>query len=129
MPHTILLAKVAGLFLVIVGIAILVRRQDFMDVAAAFARERLTRVVISTFELLGALFLVIMHNEWSPLPAALISLFGWLALIESAVYLMLPHRVVEALVGGLSVPAIYVLGGIAAIAIGAYLAAWGFGLY
>ena len=43
MPHTILLAKVAGLFLVIVGIAILVRRQDFMDVAAAFARELATR--------------------------------------------------------------------------------------
>lgn len=39
MPQTILLSKVFGLFLIIVGATILLQRHDFMDAVAAFARD------------------------------------------------------------------------------------------
>ena len=127
MAQTILLSKVFGLFLIIVSTTILLQRHDFMNAVAVFARDRLIRIVISAVELLAALFLVMMHNEWSSIPAVIITLFGWMALMESIVYLALPNRVVEPLIAAFNIPMLYVFGGVLALVLGIYLAAFGFG--
>jgi hypothetical protein len=75
-PLTIYLSKVIGLGLIIMGAAIMIRRRYFIPVFGAFVEERLTRVVMSTVELLAGLFLVVGHNVWSPLPAAIIFVAG-----------------------------------------------------
>ena len=59
MPPTILLSRVLGLFLVIAGSTIFLRRQYFIPVFAGLVRERLTRTWVALAELLAALFLVV----------------------------------------------------------------------
>lgn len=127
MDVTVLLAKVLGLFLTIVGAAIMLRRHYFLPVFGSYPEQRLTRAVASLAQLLAGLFLVVMHNRWSPLPAAVITTIGWMALIEALIYLLLPDERVARFIGTFSKPSWYVFGGGLAVVTGAYLAAFGFG--
>jgi len=127
MEPTVYLAKVIGVGLIIMGAAIALRRRYFIPVFGAFVEERLTRTIMAMVELFAGLFLVIGHNVWSPLPAAIISLLGWMAVIEGTAYLLLPDEAIERLMKALNVPAWYVAGGLLSILIGLYLAGFGFG--
>lgn len=128
MPLTVVLSKVLGIFLVIVGAAILLRRRYYLPVYGAFVHERLLRAVTSLAEILAGLFLVVLYDEWSSLPAAILSLIGWFALLEGLMYTLLPDSFLEKFFGIFNVPAWYVAGGLLAVATGSYLAASGFGL-
>lgn len=128
MPLTVLLSRVFGIFFVVVGATILLRRHYYIPVYADFVRERLTRAVISLIEFLAGLFLVVMHNEWSSLAAGIISLVGWMALLEGFIYLALPDRHVGKFFNTFNKPGWYVFGGLLAVAAGIYLAVYGFGL-
>lgn len=129
MPLTILLAKVFGIYLIILGAAIMLRRRYFVPVFGAFVEERLTRAIVASAELLTGLFLIVAHNVWTPAAAAVITLIGWLAVIEGTAYLLLPDEVVERVFRTLNTPAWYVFGGVLSIVIGVYLAGFGFGWF
>ncbi|PSJ65629.1 hypothetical protein [Kumtagia ephedrae] len=129
MELTIYLSKVFGIALIAMGASIMLRRRYFVPVFGAFVRERLLRAVMSFIELLGGLFLIVGHTAWSPLPAAIISLLGWVAVIEALCYLLLPDEAVEGMLDTFNKPSWYVGGGLVSILIGVYLAGFGFGLW
>lgn len=126
MTLTILLAKVIGIVLVMTGAAILFRRNYFLPVFAAYVEQRLVRTTMSMIELLAGVFLVVGHNRWSPLPAAIITMLGWMAVLESTIYLFLSDRLVAKFIAAFNTPAWYVVGGLLAIVVGVYLAGFGF---
>jgi hypothetical protein len=123
------LAKVLGLVLILVGAAILLRVRYFIDVVSAFARERLTRFLLSVIELMAGLFLVIGHNVWWPVPAAVITLLGWAAIAESLCYLLLPDMQIARLMAMMNKPPVYYAGGVLSVIVGIYLADYGFALW
>lgn len=127
MDHSILLARVLGLFLLIVGALMLVRRRDLLPVFASYPEQRLLRVVVSMMEILAGLFLVIAHNQWSPPPAAAITVIGWLVLLEGLLYLALPDDLVGRFIATFNTEGWYIAGGLLSIAADAWLAAFGFG--
>ena len=127
MELTVFLAKVLGIAMVVVGAAIMLRRDYYLAVFGTFAEQRMTRVVIAIIELIAALSLVVAHTAWSPFPAALISLIGWMAVVEATAYLLLPDAAIRMMLAQVNTPAWYVGGGAFAIALGAYLAGFGFG--
>ncbi len=124
---TFFLAKVLGLGCLIFGAALLVRRHYYVAVFADLAEQRMTRMAIAIFELFAALSLVIGHNVWSPLPAAIISLIGWLAIVEASIYLLLPDAAIRRMLSGFSSPGSYFALGAITIVLGGYLAGFGFG--
>lgn len=126
---TILLSKVLGIFLVLFGVATALRSHYFMSVAETFVQERFARLILVLVELLAGLFLVVTHNDWSSLPAILVTLLGWIAVIEASAYLLLPDEILKRFVRHFRSPAWYVGGGLVSIVIGAYLAGYGFGLF
>jgi hypothetical protein len=126
MTLTILLAKVIGIVLVVTGAAILFRRDYFLPVFAAYVEQRLLRTTMSMIELLTGVLLVVAHNHWSPLPAAIITLLGWMAIFESTIYLFLSDRLVAKFIATFNTQAWYVVGGLLAILVGIYLAGFGF---
>lgn len=128
MDNTLLLAKVLGPFLVIGGAAALLRRHWFIDVFAGLWRSGLPRMIWALLELLGGLFLVVVHNEWSSLPAAAITLLGWMTMIEGALLLLLPDPAVKRYIALFNKPHWYLGGGVVAMLVGLWLAALGFGL-
>jgi hypothetical protein len=126
MLPTIFLSKVLGVFLIMLGAVIMLRRHYFIPVFAAYVRERLIRTVASLLELLIGLFLA-LNNDWSPLPAAVITLIGWMVVAEGLVYLLFPDEYVEKLIRTFNTSFWYTIGGLLAIVVGTYLAAYGFG--
>ena len=127
LPLTILLSRALGVFFAILGVLILLRRRYYLALFATFGRERLTRAVISLVEMMAGLFLVVIHNEWSSLAASIITLIGWMAVLESLIYLALPDSIVQKFLETFNTPGWYLCGGLLAIAAGLYLIAYGFG--
>lgn len=128
METTIFLSQVLGLFLMIVGSAVLYRKQYMVPVIGEFAEERLTRMIMGILELLGGLFLVLAHTDWSSLPAGIITAIGYLLVIEGTAYLLLPDAAMRWVIRTFNVRMWYHLGGTLAIMLGAYLCAYGFAL-
>ena len=127
MELTILLAQVIGLYFIICGIGVWLRRRHFAPVLGAFAHDPLTRIVIATLEIIGGLFLVLTHNIWTSAAASIVSLTGWLLLLEGVFYMLASDRTVESMIKNFNKRAWYTFGGIGAIIVGLYLVAYGFG--
>jgi hypothetical protein len=126
MALTIFLAKVIGVVLVVTGAAILIRREYFLRVFAEYVEQRLLRTTMSMIEFLAGMFLVVGHNIWTPLPAAVITMLGWLAVLEATIYLFLPDSWVARFIATFNTPMWYLVGGVLAIVVGIYLAGFGF---
>lgn len=129
MDTTVVLSRAIGLFLIVAGAALALRRHAFIPVLAGLVEQRVVRTVAALAELLAALLLLVMHNEWSSPPAALVSAFGWMAVGEAAAYLVLPDDLLGRLIARVNRPGWYVAGGVGALAVGAYLAGSGFGVF
>lgn len=128
METTLFLSQVLGLFLMIVGAAVLYRKQYLVPVIGEFVEERLTRMIMGVLELLAGLFLVLSHTDWSSFPAGIITTIGYLLVIEGTAYLLLPDSVMRWVIQTFNVRMWYHLGGTFAIMLGAYLCAYGFAL-
>lgn len=129
MMLTILFAKVLGLYMLIAGIAVVTRRRDLMMAVAAFVDDKSARLVIGLFTLLIGLFIVNLHNEWSTLPAGLVSLFGWIAVVKGSAYLFLREATLDRLVKKFYNRTWFMIDGVLAIVIGIYLAGFGYGWF
>lgn len=127
-PLTLYLAQVLGLYLLIAGAVVMLRKRYFIPVVGAFIEDRMLRLIVAMIEVLGGLALVIGHSVWSSFPAAIITLFGLLLIIEGILYLILSDEMVERYISMVNRPAWYILGGLGSIVLGGYLAAAGFGL-
>lgn len=129
METTILLSKVIGIYVMLFGVIMMVRKEHFVPLISTFVRERLTRLFVSAIELLAGLFLIVIHTDFSSLPAGIISIFGWMMVIESLLYISAPDKTIQKLISKLNTPSFYLAGGLASLAIGLYLAGYGFGWF
>ncbi len=128
MVLTILLSKVFGIYLVILGVACLARRKYLSSVFAGFVDHRLLRMVIAIAELVAGLFLVITHQDWSNLAAGIITFFGWAMTIEGVAYLFLSDRAVAKLFKVFNTKVWYIVGGLLSVVVGLYLISIGWDL-
>lgn len=126
---TLYLVRVLGLALIALGLIIAVRRRYYIAVYPLIVAERMTRMVFATFALIGGLLLALHDPLWQTVPSVIISLIGCMAVVEALVYLALPDAQLERLVVMFNKPVAYVIGGVVAVVVGAYLAAIGFGLF
>jgi len=129
MELTIFLSKVFGLYMLIAGIAVLFNRRHIMAGVIAIAKERFAQLVAGTIALFMGLLIVNLHNEWSTLPASLVSLVGWLGVLKGAIYLFLPEAKLTKLMHALTERSWYTIDGVIAIVVGLYLAGFGYGWF
>ncbi len=129
MMLTILLAKIFGLYMLIAGLAILMNRKHMVLAVIAIAKERASQLIGGLVALLLGLFIVNIHNDWSMLPAILVSLVGWASVVKGLVYLFLPEAVLTKYMHTLSNRKWYMIDGLAAVVIGLYLTGFGFGWF
>lgn len=129
MELTVLLAKIFGVYMLLVGLAILMNRRHVMAGVIALAKERFAQIIAGMLALLLGLFLVNVHNDWSSLPASLVSLIGWMALAKGLLYLFLPEGALGKLVHSLTERSWYLVDGILVILVGLYLAGFGYGWF
>ena len=97
-PRTIFLARLIGLFAVLLSLSELVHKQAMVETANALVRDRPLVLLLSMIGLLGGLAMVLAHNVWSggALPVV-VTLFGWILLIRGALLLFLPPDAIAGL--------------------------------
>ncbi|HXA98224.1 MAG TPA: hypothetical protein VN323_21860 [Candidatus Dormibacteraeota bacterium] len=124
--RTLFLARLAGLFVLVFSLAMLVQRGAIESALYALVADRAALLVVTIVGLVGGLAMVLGHNVWSggPVPV-IVTLIGWWLLIKTAVLLLLPAEAVVALFEGF-VGRLYYPVAVIDLAIGLYLTYAGF---
>ncbi|HUZ92011.1 MAG TPA: hypothetical protein VMU78_08950 [Methylocella sp.] len=90
-PLTIFLSRLIGLATLVLGLAMVLHQQSFLEMASRMAHDGPLLFVIGLITLSIGLAIVLGHNVWSGgvLPVV-ITLFGWIQLIRGLVFLLAP---------------------------------------
>lgn len=126
----IFLAKLLGIYFLVVGIIVVLRRSAVMPAIKEMSKHPGMILGIAVIELAAGLAIVINYPwswegnlNWQ----AIISLIGWMLIIESIFYMASPSKIVQKVFKSFNRTPFYIFGGILTIILGAYLSAVGFG--
>ncbi len=122
-------AKLLGLYLLIMGVLVLARKRSLMPGIMEIAKSRALILVLGALEIGAGLTIVLAFSEVSMTPVGIIALIGYMMIIEGLVYLSLPLKKIQKLVRSFGNQQWYVSSGIAAALAGVYLAGYGFGFF
>ena len=128
MDLTIFLTQVIGLYLILIGVIFLARRKVMMAVMADIIKNKPLIYVVAISELLAGLALVVGHNVWAWDIFVVITIVGWLMVVEALIYLILPYSLISKIFKKINTPSVYIVGGILSVILGAYMAGIGFGV-
>ena len=123
---TVFLARLFGLYCIIIAAAMLPQAETFVTIVHAFVADAPLVLIAGVFTLFGGLALVLLHNYWSGgALTVIITLIGWLTLIKAVVFVVLPSSKLVALYGGVSSTHILISGSLTLL-LGIYLTVSGF---
>lgn len=121
---SLFLAKVMGLFMLIVSLTLLINFHTFPKRVKELTKNTLL-VFISGFPaLLLGLLIVLTHNVWENDPRVIITLLGWLILIKGILRISMPEKL-AGFAARISPRGLFVML-LIILFVGAYLALFGF---
>ena len=126
--ETLFLAKLLGLYFGLVGVIVLLRRGAIMPAISELAKNKPLILIFGFLEIFAGLAMVLAYPVVSLNWEGLLSLIGWMMLIEGVIYLATPAKEVRKFILSFNTPAWYTTGGIISILLGAYLINVGFEL-
>lgn len=127
MELSLILAKILGLYLVIVAIAMLVKPSGFVNTFKDLIGSPGKLGYAGLLSVLFGVILVSIHNIWVANWHVVITLLGWLTLIRGVVRLFFPN-VAASLANNLSNKPFYYTVAIIGLLIGLFLVYHGYGL-
>ena len=92
MEHSIFLAKVIGLYLLIVPAAVFLKRKQFAELAKEFAANLALVFLSGLIALVLGLLIVVSHNVWTADWRTVITFFGWLTLAKGVIRILFPEK-------------------------------------
>jgi len=125
-PLTLFLAKLIGAYALIMSAWMLVRRDVALQMIESISREPVAIAFIGMIRLAIGLAIVIGHDIWSDMVAALVSLVGWLTLISGVLTLFLPPQTVRDIFSGMGYEKRYPVFALVSFALGGALLIAGF---
>lgn len=125
----IFLSKVLGIYFIIIGVIIMVRRRSVIPTIKQLSGSRSLLLVLAVIELVAGLALVVALPVVSLSVSGILSLVGYMMVVESIIYLAAPSRFIQRFVGRFNRPIWYKTGGVLAVIAGIYLAGTGFGFF
>jgi hypothetical protein len=124
---TAFLAKLLGLWLVFAALALLPHRDATLGAMNALVADPGLLMITGAFTTLLGLAILLAHNSWSGGPgAAIVTLFGWLALIKGLLFFAFPLPAQAVFYQALHFAQFYYIYLVIVLAAGAYLTYEGF---
>ncbi|HEX2792609.1 MAG TPA: hypothetical protein VHO23_02745 [Candidatus Paceibacterota bacterium] len=124
------LAKLFGIYFIIIGAVVLFRRKAVMPTVRDLFSNRALLLVIAVVEIAAGLALVLAYPVVLSLDfTGVLSLVGYMMVVEGVIYLGASTKFVKKVAGTFNRPFFYIAGGILAIIAGIYLAGIGFGAF
>jgi len=128
MENTLFLAQLLGSFSIILAVAVILRRKLVVHVVGDFLSNRTLAFVVGVMEVAAGLALIIKHSAWNGALETVISMFGWLLLLEGIFYLFATKGILKKLIKALDNASAYYFFAMLYLVLGMYLAYVGFGL-
>jgi hypothetical protein len=95
MDLTHFLARLIGLYCIILSVVMFVRKLVIIEIAKQLVQNQPVYFILQILTLIAGLAMVLAHNVWSTgILALVVTLFGWLTLIRSVAWLFLPPQAV-----------------------------------
>jgi cytochrome bd-type quinol oxidase subunit 2 len=125
MDTSLFLARLLGPMLLVIGLGVLINRENFRAMAKELSASRELMFIIGILTLLGGLAIVNTHNVWQGWPT-IITVFGWIFLVGGTARVLFPDIVRSIQGTALDKPAMPVVGGTIQALLGAWLCYAGF---
>lgn len=93
MDISIYLAKVFGIYLIIVPIAVLINRKHYEKLLDDFFKNSSFVFFSGIIHLILGLFIVIVHNIWANDWRIIITLLAWLGVLKGIIRIMFPFKI------------------------------------
>jgi hypothetical protein len=91
-PTSTYLARLLGPALAVAGLALLLRPGAYLAAVAEFLRSPALLYLASILGLLGGIALVLAHNVWAADWRVIITLLGWISILDSASWILAPEQ-------------------------------------
>ena len=125
MQTSLYLARLVGPVFVVVGLSTLVNPQGYLDMATGIIGDAALLYFSCVLGLLGGIALVLAHNVWVADWRVIITVLGWLSVIESAAWILAP-RPLARFFGPMITQPTPLIGGAVALILGAVLCYFGY---
>ena len=126
MRNSTYLARLIGPPLAIIGAAMLLHPPVYLAAAVESLKSPALLYVAATLGLLGGIALVLAHNVWAADWRIIITLLGWISILDSALWLLLADRYVSLWSGLMNSHAVALIGGAIVLLLGAILCYFGY---
>ena len=127
MPHTAFLAKLIGLFSLIVAVLVGIHKDATLLTVGGIVQSAELLMVLGFISLAVGLAIVLSHNVWKKgLLALIVTLGGWVFLLRGVLVLALPHQQLVSLLNAAHYQQMFYVYVVIAFIIGAYLTIGGF---
>ncbi len=120
------LAKLVGLYLVIMSVALFLRAKDLNGILKEFHKHKGLEMMMGIIAVIFGLLVVLTHNVWDTLWQGFISLVGWSALVKGILVLWAPESFYE-IAKGFDHESMFRVGAFVVYVMGAFILAKGFG--
>lgn len=127
MTRTVFLARLLGLYCLIIALALVAHPQASLSTLEAMVHSPDILLVTGVMAVLGGLAMVIGHNVWSGgARAVVVTVVGWVVLLKGLIVLLLPMEAVVAWYDLLHIEQGFYLYMLLTAVLGAYLTYVGF---
>ena len=123
---TRIVARILGPGAIVVGIAVIARRLDMVDIVDAFAQSPATAFFAGVVSVFAGFALLSFHNRISTLGAFIITMLNALVVVRGGVLLFAPKLIDRAAVFFNETPNAWTIAGAAAALLGAWISTIGF---
>lgn len=124
----IFLAKLFGLYFLIIGIIILVRRKAVMPAISELTSNRPVLLALAIIEIGAGLALALAYPTITWDVQGIFAVIGYMLLVEGLLYLVSPYRMTQRFVKSFNKSEWFMSGAVASVLVGGYLVAYGFNL-
>jgi hypothetical protein len=125
-PSSTYLARLLGPVLAVVGLSMLLRPDAYLAAVADILRNPALLYAASVLGLLGGVALVLAHNVWAADWRVVITLLGWISILDSASWILAPEQAVRFWSPLTGSPLLPLWGGALVLLLGAALSYFGY---
>jgi len=95
MTTTVFLARLLGLFTILMSLAIWFNRRGMVAAVERLVQDSAALLIVELLGLAAGLAIVIGHNVWHSLLAIVVTIVGWLILLRALALMFLSQETIE----------------------------------
>ena len=126
MDLTLFLAQIMGVYLLVTGVGVLLNPERMRRAMKEAMRSYLLPYFDGAIALIVGLLIVLSHNLWDSLLETLVSLVGWIAVVEGILMMLLPQKTISRMMEAFMGAQMARLMGVASVVLGLYFVYQGF---